>query len=153
MNVRHPYDVLTFSIKIIFYDKMNFMLFYFDATIYLYTLRVSHMIHNYINFSRVFESSFISVYILNWWERLKCCWSVLSLFSIREFAECLNFKCRCKQDVYIIWPTVWFKARIIIFDDVYRPSIEKLLPCDLTKHFFAPPKSLFKACKKDYVMI
>ena len=44
MNVRHPYDVLTFSIKIIFYDKMNFMLFYFDATIYLYTLRVSHMI-------------------------------------------------------------------------------------------------------------
>ena len=35
MNVRHPMGVLqSFSIKNIFYDKMDFRLFYFGVTIY-----------------------------------------------------------------------------------------------------------------------
>ena len=34
MNVRHPQGVLdSFSIKNIFYDKMDFRLFYFNVTI------------------------------------------------------------------------------------------------------------------------
>ena len=32
MNVRHPYVLHSFSIKIIFYDKMNSRLFYFHVT-------------------------------------------------------------------------------------------------------------------------
>ena len=36
MNVRHPMGVLhSFSIKNIFYDKMDVRLFYFRVTIYL----------------------------------------------------------------------------------------------------------------------
>ena len=35
MNVRHPMDVLhSFSIKSIFYDKMDLILFCFEVTIY-----------------------------------------------------------------------------------------------------------------------
>ena len=38
MNVRHPMCVLhSFSIKNIFYDKMDLRLFYFNVTIYEWT--------------------------------------------------------------------------------------------------------------------
>ena len=41
MNVRHPMGVLdSFSIKNIFYDKMDFRLSYFHVTIYLIILEI-----------------------------------------------------------------------------------------------------------------
>ena len=40
MNVRHPMGVLhSFSIKNIFYDKMDLMLFYFDVVIWRTTFQ------------------------------------------------------------------------------------------------------------------
>ena len=40
MNLRHPYGVLhSFSIKNIFYDKMDFRFFYFDVAYYCHIFR------------------------------------------------------------------------------------------------------------------
>lgn len=130
----------------------------------VYTFRVSaqlhvkqtRAIHTYISFRRVFESSFMSVYILHRWERKKDLWSVLSQFSLRKLVECLNFKYLGKQDVQIIWPQFDLKLGSFDFDHVCSLSSKVLVSCDLTKQFFARPKSLFPVpCgyTKDYLMI
>ena len=51
MNLRHPTGVLhSFSLKNIFYDKMDWKHFYFYVTIYFQNIGVLWQIHPYLTF-------------------------------------------------------------------------------------------------------
>ena len=61
MNIRHSGVLHSFSIKNIFYDKMDLRFFYFDVMICLYSENV--WFENFITFNQLILIHFVSIFV------------------------------------------------------------------------------------------